>query len=61
MLWVVLPLWQMGVEYYSVYLYRRWAYAEAMPLIFGIGFSPILQMLILPSLAILLSRRYLND
>ena len=56
MLWVSLPLWQAVVEYYSVYLYSRWTYMEAMPLILGIGLSPILQMLILPSLAILLSR-----
>lgn len=61
MLWITLPLWQAVVEYYSVYLYHRWAYAEAMPLILGIGLSPILQMLILPSLAILLSRYYIPN
>lgn len=61
MLWISLPLWQTIVEYYSVYLHSRWVYAEAMPLIFGIGFSPILQMLILPSLAILLSRHYIPN
>jgi len=57
---LALPLWQGVVEYYSVYVYGRWAYAEAMPLIFGIGLSPILQMLFLPSVAILFSRHYLN-
>ena len=56
LLWVVLPFWQVVVEYYSVYLYHRWEYAEAMPLVFGIGLLPILQMLILPTVAILLSR-----
>ena len=54
-LWLALPLWQGIIEYYSVYVANRWAYAEAMPLIFGIGLSPILQMLILPSAAILMS------
>lgn len=55
MLWLVLPLWQAVVEYYSVYVYNRWAYAPSMPLLFGIGLLPILQMLILPTMAILLS------
>ncbi|MDO8429978.1 MAG: hypothetical protein Q7S73_01255 [bacterium] len=58
MLWLLLPLWQAVIEYYSVYLYHRWAYAPAMPLIFGIGLLPILQMLILPSAAILLSKKH---
>lgn len=53
---VLLPLWQAAVEYHAVYLAYRWAYAESMPLIFGIGLSPILQMLILPSLVVVLSR-----
>ena len=61
MLWIALPLWQAVVEYYSVYLYHRWAYVESTPLIFGIGLSPLSQMFILPSLAILLSRHFLRD
>ena len=60
-LWLALPFWQAVIEYYSVYVFNRWAPAESMPLIFGIGLSPILQMLILPSLAILLSRHFLRD
>ena len=58
--WIALPLWQGIIEYYSVYIYSRWAYSETMPLLFGIGITPLLQMLILPSIAILLSRHYLN-
>ncbi|MBI4992376.1 MAG: hypothetical protein HZB99_04125 [Candidatus Harrisonbacteria bacterium] len=62
--WIILsmalPLWQGIIEYYSVYMYSRWAYTGTMPLLFGIGLSPLLQMLILPSIAILLSRHYLN-
>ena len=60
MLLVVLPIWQFVVEYYSVYQYHRWAYAEAMPLVFGIGLLPILQMLILPTLSVFLTRHLLK-
>ena len=55
-LWLSLPIWQGIIEYYSVYIYSRWAYADSMPLLLGIGLLPLLQMLILPSLAVLLSR-----
>ena len=56
MLWLALPFWQAVIEYYSVYSTHRWAYMETMPLFFGIGLLPILQMLILPSVAIFLIR-----
>ncbi len=56
-----LPIWQAVVEYYSVYLIGRWAYGELMPTILGVGLSPLLQMLLLPSAAILLSRHLLRD
>ena len=58
---LALPIWQAVIEYYSVYVYGRWGYAESMPLISGIGLLPILQMLILPSIAILLSRGVFSD
>src|SRR3989338_8486004 len=61
LLWISLPLWQGIIEYYSVYIYFRWEYAESMPLIFAIGISPMLQMLILPSLAILLFRQTFSN
>lgn len=57
---ITLPVWQAIIEYYSVYIYGRWGYAESMQLILGIGLLPILQMLILPSLSILLSRHLLG-
>ena len=61
-LWITLPVWQGIVEYYSAYVYNRWEYSDLMPLIFGIGISPLLQMLLLPTIAILLSKPYLpND
>ena len=57
LLWLALPIWQGIIEYYSVYVNHRWAYTESMPLILGIGFSSILQMLTLPTAAILLSKK----
>lgn len=57
---IALPVWQAIIEYYSVYIYGRWGYAESMQLILGIGLLPILQMLILPSLSVLLSRHLLG-
>ncbi len=35
-------------EWYNVYLAGNWAYAASMPMIFGIGLSPLVQWLILP-------------
>ena len=35
-------------EWYNVYRAVNWGYAASMPLIFGIGLSPLLQWLILP-------------
>lgn len=52
---IALPIWQGIIEYQSVYITHRWAYNDLMPLIFGIGVAPLLQMLILPPLAILIS------
>lgn len=60
MLWIALPAWQVAVEYYSVYVAHRWAYADAMPLISGIGLLPMLQMLVLPGIALFLSRHLLK-
>lgn len=41
-------------EWYNVYQARTWAYADSMPLIFGIGVAPLLQWVVVPSLMILL-------
>ena len=35
-------------EWYNVYRIGNWGYAASMPMIFGIGLSPLLQWLILP-------------
>lgn len=45
-------------ERYNVYLAGRWSYAPAMPLVFGIGFAPLLQWTLLPGLTLALLRRY---
>ena len=37
-----------GSEWYNVYRAGSWGYTAGMPLIFGIGLSPLLQWLILP-------------
>lgn len=51
-----LLVWQIIVEYLAVYIYHRWAYAPAMPLVFGIGISPLIQMVALGPLAVFLAR-----
>jgi hypothetical protein len=35
-------------EWYNVYRAGTWGYTASMPLIFGIGFSPLLQWIVLP-------------
>ena len=47
-------------EWYNVYRVGSWGYTASMPLIFGIGLSPLLQWLILPP-AIVLAYRTLDS
>lgn len=35
-------------EWYNVYRAAAWAYSESMPLVFGIGLTPLLQWLLIP-------------
>ena len=44
-------------EWYNVYRVGSWGYTASMPLIFGIGLSPLLQWLILPPVMVLAYRR----
>ena len=44
-------------EWYNVYRLGSWAYADAMPLVFGIGLTPLLQWLIVPVVMLVLIRR----
>lgn len=56
-----LIVWQISVEYFAVYVWHRWAYSVLMPAVFGIGISPLLQILVLSPTAIFLSRKYLAE
>jgi amino acid transporter len=44
-------------EWYNVYRAGNWGYAAGMPLLFGIGLSPLLQWGVLPPAIVLLHRR----
>jgi len=43
-------------EWHNVYQTRAWAYSESMPLLFGIGVSPLVQWLVLPAALVLIVR-----
>ena len=38
------------IEIQGVYLFNKWGYSELMPVVFGIGLSPLLQMIFIPLL-----------
>jgi hypothetical protein len=44
-------------EWLNVYQRQAWGYAPNMPLIAGIGLSPLLQWLLLPPVAVAILRR----
>ena len=44
-------------EWHNVYRAGSWGYAAGMPLIFGIGLSPLLQWLILPPVMVVACRK----
>lgn len=43
-------------EWNNVYYVSAWAYSPSMPLVFGIGLSPLLQWLVIPSFFLLIMR-----
>jgi hypothetical protein len=47
-------------EWYNVYRAGNWAYTASMPMIFGIGLSPLLQWLILPPVMAIAYRRLVS-
>lgn len=47
------------IEYRSVYLAHRWSYAPGMPTIFGLGFSPLVQLSLTGLLSIWLTKEIL--
>jgi hypothetical protein len=48
-------------EYVNVHILRSWAYNESMPIIplTGVGLTPILQWVTIPSIVILFARHYI--
>ncbi len=48
------------LEWVNVYVRHTWAYADEMPLVLGIGLTPLLQWLLLPPLTLWLARRHLG-
>jgi len=44
-------------EWHNTTVARTWQYADAMPTVFGIGLSPILQWVVVPIILIVLLRR----
>ncbi len=45
-------------EWYNIYRVSAWAYKPQMPLVMGIGLTPILQWLIVPTMTVILIRRF---
>lgn len=44
-------------EWYNVYQIASWSYTASMPVIYGIGLSPLLQWLILPPIMVIAYRK----
>jgi len=47
------------IEYRAIFYYHRWLYKKAMPTLFGIGISPMVQLSITGLLAVWLTREIL--
>ncbi len=45
-------------EWYNVYRAGAWSYAARMPLVGGIGVTPLLQWLIVPAMMVVLAHRW---
>lgn len=71
--WLGIPRWKpvgvylaagLGImlilELVNVYGLGRWTYAERMPLVLGVGLTPVLQWVLMPPLALWLARRHLS-
>ena len=44
-------------EWYNVYVVGAWAYQPTMPLVAGIGLTPLLQWVVVPTLMLFIARR----
>ncbi|MDQ6829692.1 MAG: hypothetical protein M3081_12595 [Gemmatimonadota bacterium] len=49
------------LEGLNVYVWQRWAYAQAMPQVFGIGATPLAQWLVVPPVSLWLARILLRS
>lgn len=56
-------LWALVMEYHAVVVRSAWSYAKAMPVLpgLGVGVVPVLQMMVVPLIAIILTRKHLSD
>ena len=48
------------LETVNVYVLQRWTYRQSMPVLFGIGVSPLMQWVVVPTLTLWLARRHLG-
>ena len=48
------------LEAINVYVLHRWSYSGHMPMVFGIGLTPLMQWLVLPALNLWLAGRHLG-
>lgn len=48
------------LEWLNTAVLDRWAYAQGMPIIAGVGLAPLLQWLLIPPLVLWLARRHLG-
>ncbi|MDO8508145.1 MAG: hypothetical protein Q7S27_00505 [Nanoarchaeota archaeon] len=53
---LILAIW---IEYRGVYLLEKWSYNEWMPVIFGLGLSPLIQLIVTGICGLLLTKRIL--
>lgn len=58
-LFILSFLWATGLEYYHVNIHHDWAYLPNMPLLplIDVGLWPVLQMIIVPVVAVWLTRK----
>lgn len=48
------------MEMLNVHVWKRWSFGPAMPMVFGMSVSPLLQWIIIPPLALWLTRRHVR-
>lgn len=48
------------IEVKDIYIFEQWAYSDAMPIVFGLGVSPLLQLAVTGLTALGLTRYFLD-